>query len=101
MSNSHTTDGTNAIQDITMADVEGTLTDSHTENLNAAGQLNIQMEIEEIDMLLSYSHQGSENMDTSQYDIPENWEEINMEIRKRNRPPKLARSAKFTRSNVI
>ncbi|KAJ6451990.1 Endonuclease/exonuclease/phosphatase, partial [Mycena vitilis] len=72
-----------------MGDVEGTF-DSHRDNSHNA---NPRRDI----------HEGKElpaQPENRQYDIPENWADINIEIRQRNKPPKLARSAKFTRSNI-
>lgn len=99
--NSYIADGTNTTMDIIMGDVEGTYNDSHTNNVNtAAGHLHLQRHYDNFNMLHTQPRSGSQNLKIGQYNIPENWEEINIQIRQRNEPPKLAHSAKFTRSSI-
>ncbi|KAJ7691551.1 hypothetical protein B0H17DRAFT_1133635 [Mycena rosella] len=102
--NGYIANGMNVIPDIIMGDVEGMCSDSHTNNFNpAAGNLDSQKYYDNIDSLHIQSDRSPENKDTGQYHIPENWEELNIQIRQRNKPPKLARSASspFERNNCV
>ncbi|KAJ7625205.1 hypothetical protein B0H17DRAFT_1151208 [Mycena rosella] len=94
----HITNGRNMIPDINMGDVEGTCNECHNNNYHAAAEhLNSQTYYDTIN---SQHIQSDRHQDTRQCLIPENWEEMNLQIRQRHKPPKLSRSAKFTRSNV-
>jgi hypothetical protein len=98
---SHITNGSDLIPDIIMGDVEGTHSDSHIEDFHSAAQHSQTYPYHyNIDPLHTQAYTSPENEGTPHHHIPGNWEELNTQIRQRNKPPKLPRSAKFTRSSV-